>query len=464
MAGIAIIGTGISGLTLALHLQRHGVESTVYSDRTADQHRVGRLPNAVTRFHPTRQRERELGVDHWDFPDFGVSALHLQVAGDPPVGFHGVLGHRASAVDFRIYLARLLEDYEDRGGHVVVGPTGARDVVDLARRHDLVVVAAGRGSMGELFPRDPHRSPFAQPQRVLTAGLYHGIAFPDPLGVSFNVAPGVGEIFQAPVFSFDGRVSAVLVEAVPGGPLEVLRRLRYEDDPVTFEATLLRLLEQFAPELRERVDTRQFGLTRPLDLLQGEITPTVRRAWARLDGDRYAFAVGDAWILNDPIVGQGANLGSHSAWALGEAIVAAEVYDGDFCRDVEHGSWAYAESVTPLQQRLPGAPAGTPGRALGGRSTKPARRRRAHGRLRRPAGHVAGHRHARGDEGLPRRPRTATGAGGALRRYRCRALRLRRRGAEMTKHGSASIHADVAPDVASAPSPTSLACPRGTAA
>ncbi len=198
----------------------------------------------------------------------------------------------------------------------------------------------------ELFPRDRARSPFSQPPRVLTAGLYHGVAFPEPLGVSFNVSPGAGEIFQAPFFSFDGRVSTIMVEALPGSPLEVLRHLRYEDDPEAFEATLLRLLAEHAPAIRERVDDRHFGLTRPADLLQGAITPTVRRAWARVDDDRYAVAVGDAWVLNDPIVGQGANLGSHSAWTLGRAIVGSETYDESFCRRVEREMWGYAESVT----------------------------------------------------------------------------------------------------------------------
>lgn len=346
MADVAIVGTGISGLTLALHLRRHGVTTTVLSDRTPDQHRAARLPNAVIRFHPARQRERALGVDHWEFPDFGVYGIDFRAGGDAPLAFRGALRHAASGVDFRIYLARLLEDYENRGGRVVVGPTGAADVAGLAKDHDLVVVAAGRGSVAELFPRDPARSPFSEPQRVLTAGLYHGIAFPDPLGVSYNVAPGVGEIFQAPFFSFDGRVSTVLVEAVPGGPLEVLRHLRYADDPAGFERTLLRLLAEHAPSIRERVDTGQFGLTRPADLLQGAITPTVRRGWARLEADRFAVAVGDAWVVNDPIVGQGANLGSHCAWTLGEAILAAESYDEAFCRRVEQEMWAYARCVT----------------------------------------------------------------------------------------------------------------------
>ena len=50
MTDIAIIGAGISGLTLALTLQRRGVDCTVHADRTSDEMRRGRLPNTVVRY------------------------------------------------------------------------------------------------------------------------------------------------------------------------------------------------------------------------------------------------------------------------------------------------------------------------------------------------------------------------------------------------------------------------------
>ncbi|HEX2119632.1 MAG TPA: styrene monooxygenase/indole monooxygenase family protein, partial [Acidimicrobiales bacterium] len=187
MAGIGIVGTGISGLTLALYLQRHGVDVTLYAPQNPGEIRASRLPNSVIRFHPARERERLLGVAHWEFADFGASAIHLSIAGDHPLAFTGHLRHQASGVDFRIYLARLLEDYASRGGRVVVGPVGPDDVARLGTTHELVVVASGRETAG-LFPRDPHRSPFTAPQRLLCAGLYRGVALPEPLGVSFNVA------------------------------------------------------------------------------------------------------------------------------------------------------------------------------------------------------------------------------------------------------------------------------------
>jgi 2-polyprenyl-6-methoxyphenol hydroxylase-like FAD-dependent oxidoreductase len=49
MKHIGIIGSGIAGLHLGLFLQKHGVDSTIYSDRSPDQIRAGRLSNLVVR-------------------------------------------------------------------------------------------------------------------------------------------------------------------------------------------------------------------------------------------------------------------------------------------------------------------------------------------------------------------------------------------------------------------------------
>jgi hypothetical protein len=344
MTRIAIAGAGISGLTLALRLQQQGVGTTVYSAQTPDQIRSGRLLNLVARFEPTLARERQLGVNHWDFPDFAMFGADVSVVGTP-IAFWGALPQPARFVDFRIYLARLLEDYAERGGHIVIVRAPVAEAVRHSDAYDLVVVA-GRRESSDLFPRDPSRSPYDRPQRVLCAGTFRGIAFPEPLGLSFNISPGAGEVFQSPVFSFDGRVSGVLFEGIPGGPFEPLVHMSYAEDPASFERQVLELFRVHAPSIYQRVDEAEFGLTRPVDLLQGAITPTVRRAWTRLNSGRFAVAVGDAWIVNDPITGQGANLGSHCAWVLAESIVDDAVYDELFCRQVEERMWKMAGPVT----------------------------------------------------------------------------------------------------------------------
>jgi 2-polyprenyl-6-methoxyphenol hydroxylase-like FAD-dependent oxidoreductase len=350
MSGIGIVGTGISGLQLALYLQAQGVDTTVYSTRSVEEHRVGRLPNCVMRWAPTVHRERALGAYHRE--DNVVGAVHVRVAAEHPLSFCGRLAEPANTTDFRLYLPDLLEDYQTRGGTLVVGACGPDDLDALGRRHDLVAVAGGRDGFDRVFLPDTARSPHETAPRHITAGLYHGIAWPEPAGVEFSIIPGLGEIFQVSFHSFDGPVSAVTVEGVPGGPLARLAQLDYEHDPHGFEVGLLEILQTHAPSLYERVDRSAFGLTRPLDLLQGRITPVVRRSWTPLDGGSYAIAIGDAWILNDPIAAQGANLGSRCAFVLGAQIVAAGPYHERFCRDAEDLLWQAAEVPTILSNAL----------------------------------------------------------------------------------------------------------------
>ncbi len=350
MNGIGIVGSGIAGLQLGLLLQQRGVPAAIYSDRTPDQIRAGRLPNSVARFEHTRARDRKLGVDHWDSPDLGVNGVHFYLGTSPPLFFRGDLKQPGCFVDMRIYMGRLLEDFAARGGRVEVGALDAAGVERLAASHDLMVVASGRGSLAEMFPRLPDRSPYTQPQRLLMSGLFRGVTMTEPLGVSFNISPGHGEVFQAPFFSFAGRVASIFVEAIPGGGLEPITRQRYDDDPAGFEASLLALLREHAPRVYERIDRAAFGLTGPLDVLQGAITPTVRRGYARLANGAYALAIGDVHVLNDPILGQGANAASHAAFVAGEAILdvarRSGPFDEQFCRTVEGHIWEYARPVT----------------------------------------------------------------------------------------------------------------------
>lgn len=349
MKGFGIVGAGIAGLHLGLLLQKHGLPTTIYTDKTAAQLRAGRLPNTVARFAQTQARERELGVAHWDFPDYGAFCVHFSLTGDPALRFCGRFSQPASFVDMRVYQARLLADFAGRGGWVVVGALQAGDVADLSEEHDLVVVAAGPGNLAELFPRLPEYSPYTQPQRALCAGLFRGIHFPDPLGLTYVISPGHGEIFHGPFYSFAGPISSLLIEAVPGGALADLARLRYEDGPRQFESAVLDALRDHAPPIYERVDRQAFGLTGPLDLLQGAITPVARQGYTQFGNGKYVVAIGDVQALNDPLAGQGANAASYAAWSLGEAIceavAAGRPFDEAFCRDATARSWDYLRAV-----------------------------------------------------------------------------------------------------------------------
>jgi hypothetical protein len=68
------------------------------------------------------------------------------------------------------------------------------------------------------------------------------------------------------------------------------------------------------------------------------------------------MALGDAWVLNDPIAGQGANLGSTCAFALAELISAGGPFDEEFCRRAEKELWRLAEPVVSWSNAALGPP------------------------------------------------------------------------------------------------------------
>jgi len=338
MKNIGIVGSGIAGLHLGLFLQKHGQDATIYSDKSADQIRAGRLINLVVRFHPTLERERTLGVNHWDFPDYGVSGVHMYIGCQPTISWKGSVKRLASGVDMRIYQSTLIQDFEKRGGKVVIAQLGASDIANLSAQHDLMVVASGR-NLTEMFPRDPDRSPYESPQRRLTGAFFRGVDFPEALRVNYTISPGNGEIFQAPFTTFEGNLCSILIEAIPGQAFDCISTMRYDDDPKKFESTTLELLRQHAPPIYETINTKEFGVTRSLDVIQGAITPTVRRGYSPLGNSKFAMALGDAHMLHDPIIAQGANNASKCAWILGEALIEASLINEEFCNDTEQLLW-----------------------------------------------------------------------------------------------------------------------------
>jgi 2-polyprenyl-6-methoxyphenol hydroxylase-like FAD-dependent oxidoreductase len=220
------------------------------------------------------------------------------------------------------------------------------ELEELVERHDLVVVATGRGGLGELFPVVAELSPHAGPLRMLSAGLYAGVAYTAPLGVTFAVSPGHAEIIEIPIQTFEGNATTLLFECVPGGDLEALARTPYADDPKAYERLALEKLEAHFPPIFERVDPAAFGLTRPTSILQGAVTPAVRKSFARLPNGRYAIALGDAHVVVDPVVGQGANAASFAAFALGEQILAGGPLDEAFCARVDERRLPFVMGVS----------------------------------------------------------------------------------------------------------------------
>jgi 2-polyprenyl-6-methoxyphenol hydroxylase-like FAD-dependent oxidoreductase len=346
-SSIGIVGSGVSGLHLGLFLLANDVPVTMYAQNEPEEIRRGRLLNTVGHHHHTLERERSLGVHHWDAAEYGYVCHHHFIAGDQEVRFRGDFTHPSSVIDYRLYLPRLMEDFQERGGKlVVVDALGVEEVNRLSSRHDLVVAAVGRGGIGDLFPRRDDKSPYDRPQRQLSAGIYNGITYSEPKGVNIHFSPGHGELLELPIYSHDGFATALLFEAIPGGDVEELARVQVDEDPTAYDRLVLEKLRRHFPMAFERVDSTEFGLWSPRDLLQGALTPIVRRDYARLDSGRHALAVGDCHVVVDPVMGQGANSASYSAWTIGEAIVADHVYDERFCERVARRREEFVISVS----------------------------------------------------------------------------------------------------------------------
>lgn len=333
---IGIIGAGTAGLQLGLYLRQHDIEATIYTDRRPEEYAAGRLVNTVAHHAVTVERERALGLDHWDVDQVGYFGHHYFLGGPAQLRFYGDYHAPSRAIDYRIYHPQLMEDFTSRGGVIEYRTLGEEDVATLEAKHDLLVVCTGKGTFGKLFPRDPEHSPHETPQRALCVGVFKGIQQFDKRAVVWGASPGHGEMIEIPYLTFGGMASALVIENHIGGDLEILRHTKYEDDPTAFKKLMLEKLRTHYPMTYERVDEKEFDVANsPLDILQGGVVPIVRKTSTVLPGGTTALALGDVNATVDPVLGQGGNMASHAAWVLGEEILAQDVFDARFVEVVD---------------------------------------------------------------------------------------------------------------------------------
>ncbi|PRZ52326.1 styrene monooxygenase [Paraburkholderia fungorum] len=330
---IGIIGAGTAGLHLGLYLLQHDVDVTIHTDRKPEEYASMRLLNTVAHHSVTVAREDALGVNHW--PDQGYFGHYYYIGGPQPLRFYGDLEKPSRAVDYRIYQPRLMQDYEDRGGKIDYRTLEASDIPQIAADYDLVVVCTGKGPLGQMFQHRAEYSPFDRPQRMLCAALFKGIEEDSIRAVTMSFSPGHGEMIEIPTVSFGGMATALVIENIPGGDMEIVAKQKYDDDPAGFMKMLLGKLRIHHPSIAERINEREFDLANgPLDILQGAVTPTVRTTHMPLGDGKMALALGDVHATVDPVLGQGANMASHAAWIVGEEIVRQDVFDERFCEHV----------------------------------------------------------------------------------------------------------------------------------
>ncbi|MDH2430749.1 styrene monooxygenase/indole monooxygenase family protein [Sphaerisporangium sp. TRM90804] len=353
MRRILIVGAGQSGLHLALGLLRNGYDVTVVSNRTPEDIARGRVTSSQAMFDMALAHERALDIDLWGDAAPPIEGIQFTVPG--PDGGRAVdwaarLRAPARSVDQRIKMPAWLAEVERLGGKIVIHDATPADLEVYAAQYDLVLVAAGKGTISSLFERDAARSPYEAPQRALALTYVNGLApRPEYSAVCFNLVPGVGEYFVFPALTRTGPCEIMVFEGVPGGPMDCWADVR---TPTEHLERSRWVLSTFLPWEAERCAGVE--LTDELGVLSGRFAPTVRRPVATLPSGAAVLGVADVVVLNDPITGQGANNAAKCAASYLESILARgdEPYDAVWMESAFERYWADARHATEWTNAL----------------------------------------------------------------------------------------------------------------
>ncbi len=348
MARITIVGAGQSGLQLGIGLLQAGYDVRCVSNRTAAEIREGRVTSSQCMFANALDHERALGIDFWDdscppVEGIGLAVPNPDAPGTKAIDWAARLERPAQSVDQRVKFPLWMEHFASLGGDLVIHEAAVADLEAYANDSDLVVVAAGKGEITQLFERDAERSQFDQPMRALALTYVTGMTpRPEFSAVCFNLVPGVGEYFVFPAETVTGDCEIMVFEGVPGGPMDCW------GDVSTPEEHLAKskwILETFLPWEAERC--HDIELTDANGILAGRFPPTVRHPVGTLPSGRSVLGMADAVLLNDPITGQGSNNAAKGAAVYLRRIV--ERGDGPFdvawMQETFEELWEYAGKV-----------------------------------------------------------------------------------------------------------------------
>lgn len=327
MAKIAIVGAGQTGLFLGFGLLEDGHEVTLLSDQTSDQILGGRLPSGMGLFEEAMSKEAELGLLLWEdelTPGLGVNLNILGPDGSIALKVNHPAPRPHRSVDQRLKNSTWMRELERRGATVRVAQLASPDDIDRnLDGFDLAVVATGKSKHASIFERDPARGSLDRPQRNLIAMNVKNFR-PDVQSGTITMLPGAGEVIHTPYYNREkikGRM--LLIEAVPGGPLD--RVPQTTSGREVLEASKA-LIKELIPGQFDDLDAAE--LVSEQCWLRGSITPTVRKPVARLGSGRAVLGLGDAVMAHDPLAAQGGNTGTRMADFYRQRI--SERGDGPF--------------------------------------------------------------------------------------------------------------------------------------
>ena len=350
MRKITIVGAGQFGLHLGIALRRRGYDVTIATNRTGEEIRKGRVLSSQILFGPVLEMEHALGLNQWEkaggranAASFSVSAgqpepLMSWICPMPPPG--------GQSVDQRLKMPVWMDLFVQEGGKLLIQDVGIGELETLAQDCELLIVAAGKAEIANLFERDAVRSEVSKPLRHLAMVYVNGMK-PHKSGLapaSYTQVPGVGEYVTFPCVSLNGPCDILMFESVVDGPMhQLMKDAKSAEDVLTAARAVL---NTFAPWEAARIaDVR---VADPLGSLSGAVTPTVRKPIARLPSGKAVMGGGDVVVLNDPLTGQGSNNASKHADVVLRAIVERESlpFDTAFMQKTFETHWQKAKWVS----------------------------------------------------------------------------------------------------------------------
>lgn len=313
MSNVAIIGSGISGLTLGIGLIEQGHNVTIFTGLSGEDW-INKMPPTGTacRFASSLDLEDELGINHWHdtTPINGVHLTFSPKLGRQLVDLMGRFSRPALAIDVRLQSYQWEKDFEERGGKTVVGNVDLDGLETIAAEHDITFVAAGKGEIGKLFEVDAERSVYAEPQRKLAMFVVRNIAMDRSSegihfthGIKFNFFGTEGEQFSVPYWHKDGyQCWNCIFEAKSGKALDRFDAAKSGEDVVNIAKDLFRAHMPWDYDwIKDAV------LADPNGWLKGAVRPCYKKPVGKLPSGNIVMAVGDTANTVDPIGGQGAN-------------------------------------------------------------------------------------------------------------------------------------------------------------
>lgn len=347
MRKIAIVGAGQAGLQLALGLLDKGYEVSMYTNRTAEQVKNGKVMSSQCMFHTALQTERDLGLNQWEEQCPAVEGISVTLVEpekkEKAFSWSARLQRYAQSVDQRVKMPEWMDEFERRGGKLVIQDVGLAELEQLAEQYELVLLAAGKGEIVNQFGRDDERSPFQQPQRALALTYVKGMRPMSPYSrVAFNLIPGVGEYFCFPALTTSGPCEIMVFEGIPNGPMDCWQDVK---TPEQHLAKSLEILEKYVPWEADRC--QHVELTDDGGCIAGRFTPTVRHPVLTLASGKKILGMADALVVNDPITGQGSNNAAKCCKVYYDAILAHadQAFDEAWMNQTFDRYWDYAQYV-----------------------------------------------------------------------------------------------------------------------